>query len=470
MKTKAIATNRSFWLVALMVGVLALVLATAVQPARAMADDSSSASASAESSSAESAIEDLHELDHSQSPMGGLPMMGNDYVWFGNNLVLKDVMINNDLIAAGQTASIQGVTTLGDMRVAGKDITITDSMAYENITVGGETVIVKGVDANAVILAGKTVSFDGTCSDLSIFASDVFIDGTVHGDVVVGSSNVVVGTNARITGTLYVSAPQDPVMERGAEVANVEYTKTDSGTSVSPDQVTEVAESLVSTLSIVLIVLGILGTLIIAVLAEWLFKRHTAAAAELIRTRTGAFIGTGIIGAIAAPIVVVILCCLVVTLPVAGVLTLALLAMTFAAGGFAGASLFKLAFPRLGRFKCALIGGAIMGVASVIPVLGSIVGALAFMYFLGYVLQSIFLGIRKDKPVGPAPVGGAPVAPESVGGAPVAPAPAGGAPVAPAPSMNAAVADVAPTEPVAPVSPVAPAASDVSEPPVSDEN
>ena len=60
-----------------------------------------------------------------------------------------------------------------------------------------------------------------------------------------------------------------------------------------------------------------------------------------------------------------------------------------------GASLFKLVFPRLGRFKCALAGGAIVGVASAVPLLGILVHLVAFVYMLGYVLQSIYLGMRE---------------------------------------------------------------------------
>ena len=168
--------------------------------------------------------------------------------------------------------------------------------------------------------------------------------------------------------------------------------------SVSTEEVTGALASLSSFLFVFGIVMSILGTLVIAVLAEWLFGRHTAAAAAMIRTRTGATIGSGVVGALVAPIVIIILCCLVITLPVAGALTLALLAMTVVAEGFMGASVFKLAFPKLGRFPTALAGGAIMGVASAIPFLGALVSAAAFMYFLGYVLQTIFLSLRKPAP------------------------------------------------------------------------
>ena len=144
-----------------------------------------------------------------------------------------------------------------------------------------------------------------------------------------------------------------------------------------------------SQLSILLTIVGFCGAFITAVLVEWLFRRQTAGAAKMIRERTGATIGSGVIGAIAIPLLVVLLSCLGVTLPVAGSLAFAALSLSTAATGFMGASLFKLAFKNMGRYKCALLGGVIMGVAGVIPYLGIVVQVAAFIYLLGYVLQSI---------------------------------------------------------------------------------
>lgn len=335
-------------------------------------------------------------------PMGGLPLMGNDYVWFGENLRLQGAGVRNDIIAAGRSVIIDNCQVVGAVRAAAQSITISDTSANQNITVAAQDIVIDDGQANAVAAACNTFSFSGSCQELTAFASDVFIDGTVEGDVNVGANNVIIGTNARIKGTLHVSAPQDPVMQRGAEVAEVEYTKTEEE-APAPDT-NEVVVGLASSLVVFSAVISIIGALVVAVLAEWLFKRNTAAAAQMIRTRTGATIGTGVVGAFLAPLVIVILCVLVVTLPVAGILTLTLIAMTVAAKGFVGASVFKLAFPNLGRFKCALAGGAIMGVAGAIPILGTVVSAAAFMYFLGYVLQSIYLSLHTDAPAEATPI------------------------------------------------------------------
>ena len=408
------------------------------------------------SASAPSALDEQLEKAALGQPIGGLPLMGDDYVWFGRNLELGQCTIVNDLIAAGQTVKLTDCVAGGSIRAAAQDIVISGSKTGENITVAAQDVTIQGCEAKAVAVAGSVVSVSGSCKELTVYAEKVFIDATVEGDVAVGANTVEIGSNARIKGTLHVSASSDPVMQRGAEVGDVEFEQSEGASTAD---VESSFAALGGMLAIMAAILGIISTLLIAVLAEWLFKRHTAAAAEMIRSRTGATIGTGIIGAIVAPIAIIILICLVITLPVAGALVFALLAMTVVAGGFAGASLFKLAFPRLGRFKCALAGGAIVGVASAIPFLGSLVGVAAFMYMLGYVLQSIFLGTRNPSPAAPvAPGGMAPAAPIAPSGmAPAAPiVPNGMAPTAPA--APAAFDDTTPAVPAASCDDQAPSA------------
>lgn len=332
-----------------------------------------------------------------------LARMGNDYLWAGQVLSLDGTTVENDLLAAGQVLEVENSTVGGSVRVAGQTIKLTNVTAQQSVTAAGETVTITDSQANAVAMAGRTASFSGSCTSLAMYASEVIIDGVVEGDVTVGANKVTVGEHARVTGTLHVSAPQEPVIQNGAEVAGVDFTQEDEDGFTS-EQMSVALSGLVGAIATMLAIVGVIGTLVTAVVAEWLFSRHTAAAAELVRTRIGATIGSGIVGALAAPLAVVLLCVLVVTLPVALCLILALLAMATVASGFASASLAKVAFPKLGRYAGTLALAAIVGVAKALPILGGIVRLAAFMFFLGYVLQSIYLGLRKDGHASPVPV------------------------------------------------------------------
>lgn len=396
MRSKAVGIGGAM---AVVVALLALVLTFACVPTIARAEDEGEHEATEQEATSENEEEQATNEteegnEETQSslirPLGGLPLTGEDYVWFGRDLEITHSGIANDLIAAGQIIHLSDVTASGSIRAAAQTINIAESTAHKNITVAAQNVSLHDVSAMSVAAAGETIEFSGTCDELTAYANHVFIDGTVNGDVMVGAETVEIGTNARIAGTLHVSSASEPVMQRGAEVADVDYTEVDT----TADDVAETAASATSAFTIMLIIAGILGTPIIALLAEWLFRHHTATAAEMIRTRTGATIASGIVGTLVAPVIVILLLLLVLTAPVSIALTLALIAMAIVASGFAGASVFRLAFPKLGRYVCALAGGAIMGVACAIPYLGHIVRFAAFAYLLGYVLQSIFLRLH----------------------------------------------------------------------------
>lgn len=357
-------------------------------------------------------------------------MLGNDYVWAGESTRINEIAVENDILAAGRSISVNDATVGGSVRAAGQDISLSDVAITENVTIAGESLSIKGGTANSVLMTSRSATFAGDCSDLRAYAESVYINGTVHGDAHVAARSVELGPDAAIKGTLHVTSSAQPTIAATANVGEVDV-HIEEEAAVSSAQVSGALAGLSSALFIFSIIMAIVGTLIIAVLAEWLFKRHTAAAAEMIRTRTGATIGSGIVGALVAPIAIIILCCLVITLPVAGACTLVLIAMSIVAEGFMGASVFKLAFPNLGRFKCALVGGAIMGVASAIPFLGSLVSVAAFMYFLGYVLQTIFLSLRTPSPSTPTSGTTTPIAPNPDTAIPVAPAPSTPGPDAP---------------------------------------
>ena len=403
-----VAVGRSLF-AAIMTLVLGVVLAVAALPVTTWADEGGQSSTAKPTTTTTRG-----------GLAGGLPFMGNDYVWFGRNLRLGDCKVGNDVIAAGQIVSLDKCQAKGSVRAAAETIDIYDSTAGQNITVAARVITVKNATCNALAAAAQSIDVSGSYKELTANAATVYIDATVDGDVVVGAGEVTIGKNARIKGTLHVTSPKEPVLEQGAQVGKVDFAREKEELAqeetapqseeaapkqeeTAPAQDEGVVEGLGGVLAgiggvltVIATIIGVVGTFVVAVLAEWLFSRHTAEAARLVRERTVPTIVSGVVGSIAAPVAVILMLILVVTIPVAIAVILAQLAMLAVAEGFMGASLSKIAFPKLGRYKCAMAGGAIVGVASAIPFLGVLVGIVAFVYLLGYVLQSIFLGLRKS--------------------------------------------------------------------------
>ena len=321
---------------------------------------------------------------------------GNDYIWAGESETISNQDVSNDLLAAGRTIDIEQTDVGGSVRAAGQNVELHHVAVQQNVTLAGETVVVDGGEANGVWMTGRTARFTGKCSQLNLYGDTVFLEGTVNGDVQIEANSIEIGPGAVVTGTLYVSSSAAPSIPDTAKIGSVE---------INVNEKSESSESsgFLGSFDIVSMLFTIIMTIVVALIAEWLARRHTAGAAAMLRSRTGAMVGTGIIGALVAPVAVILLCCLIVTLPVAAFAALALIGLTCIACGFMGASLFKLFFSKLGRYVVALIGGTIMGILSSLPILGGIIVALAFFYLLGYVLQSIYLSTKAPAPAVSAP-------------------------------------------------------------------
>lgn len=93
------------------------------------------------------------------------------------------------------------------------------------------------------------------------------IDGTVEGDVEVWADKLVLGKNARITGTVNAHVSEDPERAAGAEVGALKIDRTENeDTSTANDVIGG-------------IVAAALSTCFVALLLELVFPRATASAA-----------------------------------------------------------------------------------------------------------------------------------------------------------------------------------------------
>ena len=322
-------------------------------------------------------------------------MLGDDIVWFGQSKLFTKTAAPNDILAAGQSIAVSSCTVSGSIRAAAEDIAIRGADVAHSITLAAKDATVSDTTAQAVAIAAGDASFSGECNALYICAEHAVIDGTVHGDVVVNADSVRLGPNARIEGAVRGSAGDQPEIASSAQHGALELSIHTQDDKPKP------AFNAVSTL--LAAIYSALACLVTAAAAEWLARKHTANAAQLAKTRTGYLVASGIIGAIAAPVAVIILCCLVITLPLAGAATFALIALTIVSGGFTAAALGKLVFKNLGRFPAAIAMGAILGAACALPYVGKPIAAACFMFALGYSVQNAFLGLTNRNEGAPTP-------------------------------------------------------------------
>lgn len=145
------------------------------------------------------------EVDSTPSGIEG------DLYWAGQSLNLDDASIGRDIIAAGENLSIRDCTVGGAVRLAARTIDIAKTAIDGSVTVAGQHVVLNtGSTANCFYAAGETVALRGSAKSAALAGDTVTIDGTVDGDVEVWADKLILGKNARITGTVNAHVSQDP--------------------------------------------------------------------------------------------------------------------------------------------------------------------------------------------------------------------------------------------------------------------
>lgn len=347
-------------------------------------------------------IKSIDDIDN--TPSGVLFQLGDDACWAGETLSLDTTTFKNDILAAGRSVRVNNSVIPGSARIAGQTVVLEGCKVGHSVTIAGQEVRFEKGSAQAAAMAGANASFSGTVDWLTVAASDVYINGTVTGDAEISADTVTIGPQAVIEGTLSIECSQEPVVDKAASIGELDVSiseDTSSALSVNGNSIIDNPLGVGIAGMLGSIAWGIVTFLVMALLCEWLGRKQTAGAACVVRNRTGAFIATGVIGAVAAPVVLIILCCTVVGLPVAGALFCALLATTLVGGGFACASLAPLIFKNTGRWKRVILLSVIVGACSALPVVGTLITVVGFVYLLGYILQSMFLGM-KSTPTNPA--------------------------------------------------------------------
>ena len=212
-----------------------------------------------------------------------------DLYWAGQALNLDDASIGRDIIAAGESLSIRDCTVGGAVRLAARTIDIAKTTVDGSVTVAGQHVVLNSDStANCFYAMGETVALRGSTKSAALAGDTVTIDGTVEGDVEVWADKLVLGKNARVTGTVSAHVSEDPERAKGAQVGALKIDRTENeNTSTINDTIGG-------------IVAAALSTCFVAIILELVFPRATASAAGMLRQRPTPLWVSGLLGTVAA--------------------------------------------------------------------------------------------------------------------------------------------------------------------------
>ena len=313
------------------------------------------------------------EVDSNPSGVEG------DLYWAGQSLNLDDASIDRDIIAAGESLSIRDCTVGGAIRLAARTIDISKTAIDGSVTVAGQHVVLNtGSTANCFYAMGETVALRGSTKSAALAGDTVTIDGTVEGDVEVWADKLVLGKNARITGTVNAHVSEDPERAAGAEVGALKIDRTENEDT--------------STLNDIVggIVAAALSTCFVALLLELAFPRATASAAGMLHQRPTPLWVSGLLGTIAIVPAVLLLIISVAGLSLAGALLCGVIGIALVSSAFAGCVIARMVGHNQNRYAMAAVGGVAAGALTGLPLIGGFISGVAFVFMLGYVIQIIW--------------------------------------------------------------------------------
>lgn len=303
----------------------------------------------------------------------------SDLYWAGQSLNLDDASIGRDIIAAGESLSIRDCTVGGAVRLAARTIDISKTAIDGSVTVAGQHVVLNtGSTANCFYAMGETVALRGSTKSAALAGDTVTIDGTVEGDVEVWADKLVLGKNARITGTVNAHVSEDPERAAGAEVGALKIDRTENEDT--------------STLNDIVggIVAAALSTCFVALLLELAFPRATASAAGMLHQRPTPLWVSGLLGTIAIVPAVLLLIISIAGLSLAGALLCGVIGIALVSSAFAGCVIVRMVGHNQNRYAMAAVGGIAAGALTGLPLIGDFISGVAFVFMLGYVIQIIW--------------------------------------------------------------------------------
>lgn len=332
--------------------------------------------------------------DSDSNPSG----VEGDLYWAGQSLDLDDASIDRDIIAVGDTLSIRDCTVGGAVRLAARTIDIAQTTVDGSVTVAGQHVVLNADStANCFYAIGETVALRGSAKSAALAGDTVTIDGTVDGDVEVWADKLILGKNARITGTVNAHVSEDPERASGAEVGALKIDRTENEDTSTVNDV------------IGGIVAAALSNCFVALLLELVFPRATASAAGMLHQRPTPLWVSGLLGTVAIVPAVLLLIISIAGLSLAGALMCGVIGIALVSAAFAGCAIARMVGHSQNRYAMAAVGGVIAGVLTAIPLVGNFISGVAFVFTLGYVIQIIWRNAHL-KPQQPANMPGLPTA------------------------------------------------------------
>jgi cytoskeletal protein CcmA (bactofilin family) len=319
------------------------------------------------------------------------------------------------VFAAGRDVTFQSATARNAV-VAGYDVELNESTVADMIAAGANVMVAGTIrdDLLAVArsmrvesegsvggdarLAAETIDMEGRINgSLRAAARRITIDGTVGGKVDLLAARIVIGSGATINGDLIYRSDAEPEIADGAtitgEIRHIEIERPDF----------PAFGMAMLGIGLVIMLFWAIATLLLVVIVQAAFPGLMAASVDELRMRPWASLGRGVAILLIAWIVAGLLLASVLGMPIGGALAMANAIMWLL--GFVTVSACIGLYIRHrrhgpldvrlgGRIGWALLGAIILGVVSLVPIVGAIVTWLAIAAGVGATASELWWRLR----------------------------------------------------------------------------
>ncbi len=355
----------------------------------------------------------------------------------GNNIVIAaEETIDDDVIATGQSVSVQGTVT-GDLIAFASDVQVSGTVGG-TIIAGGGTVDIEvigaksvwigagqvklsgAIEKNAVLAGGNLVfSDDGYVGkDLVAYGGKFSVHGSVDGSIkggvgeftLTGSSGKVdisaeeayVQGTARISGDLIIQSETEPSIDEGALIGgDVRFTKVEEDEKPLFALAPVIAFFITIIKFVVFIAKILVGLVMISI-----FRVYVRRLMDMLVQKPWHSLGWGFIGVIAIPILIVFLFAIMIGYPFAVfgiyIYTILFFLSSIMVGLVLGELIIKL-FKKQGdvsMYVSLILGLVILGIIDFIPVLNILVRIFVVLFGAGTVLigtWNLLKDLHKEK-------------------------------------------------------------------------
>jgi hypothetical protein len=319
----------------------------------------------------------------------------------GNNIAVNGI-VNGDVFCAGQTVTIDA-TVNGDVLCAGQDINVRGRI-NGNARLGGQTVTLGATVSRSVSVAGQSVAIESSASvgqDLTLFAQTASVNGRVNRDLTGAVSSAMLGG---VIGRNVSIRSSDLTLDGGTSIAgDLAYTSqrtlhrkpcaTVTGmVTYHNAQTGHHGVNFIWAKLYWMAAIAVFGVVLVALFPR-AFHRWTP------DWGSGFWwaLLTGFIAMFAVPVVSIVLMLTVIGVPLGIVLLLLWMIAAFIAMALSSYFIGNLIVPQLHPVLIVFIGGIILGLVELVPVLGWINGLIAYWVGSGVLLRG--LRAQYQKPV-----------------------------------------------------------------------